>query len=432
MTTPPTTTDEGLSIHRRMALVLADLPAIGKNQRNSEQGFMFRGYDDVMNALNPVLARHGVFFVPDVIERLTDKRATRSGGVMYEVNLHVRFTFYGPDGDSVTASGWGEGTDMGDKATNKAMTNALKYVLFQTFAISTQEAHETDTDRTTPEGTVMDEVPCRGCGKPIQGARTSPEPMRDHVVKEHGFVRLPDGQVMHPDAYAKHQAEQAAAAAATGGDEAQAAPSSTAGDNPVDDTPGNGTATDTADESAWVEDLRGQDLIATAKSYGVSASGTVAAIKARIRQAIADGVEPTDASATDTADPAPTDTAPSTAADAPADADGADTPTTDDADAGAYQCPDCTESFPTEADYHAHWYAEHDTDGDGDPDDATDAPADDAATLIESAKARIAGLTGEHARAYGKYRREAHLPRPDEMNAEQARDLIAFLDGLGA
>lgn len=148
--TPP----EPPSIYECLGRIVAELPAIGKNQRNTEQGFNFRGIDDVLNALSPLLGKHGVFYVPDVLERVTEKRQTRSGGTMYEVNLHVRYTFYGPRGDSVIASGWGEGTDMGDKATNKAMTGAMKYVLFQTFAIATSEQSEIDADRGTPEETV--------------------------------------------------------------------------------------------------------------------------------------------------------------------------------------------------------------------------------------------------------------------------------------
>jgi hypothetical protein len=140
------------SIHVLMARVLADLPAIGKDQFNQQQGFAFRGVDDVLNALNPILARHGVFYVPNVVERIYSQRATRSGSVMHTVDLHVRYRFYGPAGDHVEASGWGEGTDSGDKATNKAMTGAMKYVLFQVFAISTQEA--SDQDATTPPETV--------------------------------------------------------------------------------------------------------------------------------------------------------------------------------------------------------------------------------------------------------------------------------------
>lgn len=127
------------SIHERMVAVMTELPAIGKGRFNEQQRFAYRGHDDVMNALNPLLCKHGVFLVPHVLERVTAERVAGSGKTMYEVNLHVEFTFWAADGTKLRASTWGEGTDMGDKSTNKAMTMAFKNVLAVAFAISTEE-----------------------------------------------------------------------------------------------------------------------------------------------------------------------------------------------------------------------------------------------------------------------------------------------------
>lgn len=138
--------DPDLTIHQRMVGILGDLPAIGKNRRNAQQNFMFRGIDDVLDALNPLLAKWGVYYVPRVLERVESRRETSRGGTLYVVNLHVEYTFFGAGGDSVVASCWGEGTDSGDKATNKAMTGAMKYTLFQAFAISTGEAQDSDAN----------------------------------------------------------------------------------------------------------------------------------------------------------------------------------------------------------------------------------------------------------------------------------------------
>lgn len=137
---------EGLSIHQRILGILGELPAIGKDQRNEQQKFMYRGHDDVMNALNPLLAKWGVYFSPNAIKRVTGERTTRSGSTMYEVNLCVRYTFWGAGGDFIEATAWGEGTDSGDKSTNKAMTMALKNVLAQVFAISTAELSDADAE----------------------------------------------------------------------------------------------------------------------------------------------------------------------------------------------------------------------------------------------------------------------------------------------
>jgi hypothetical protein len=150
-TTGPWTVDEQSTIYERMMAVLAEMPSISKDHRNTSQNFNYRSHDDVMNALNPLLSFYGVFIVPNVLERVTAQRTTRNNSVMYEVNLHVEFTFYGAKGDKVVASAWGEGTDSGDKSTNKAMTMAFKNVIAVAFAISTDVT--VDTDAGAPEET---------------------------------------------------------------------------------------------------------------------------------------------------------------------------------------------------------------------------------------------------------------------------------------
>ena len=51
-----------------------------KGKKNQQQGFMYRGVDDVMNALQPLLIRYNVFAVPEIINQLREERQTKSGG----------------------------------------------------------------------------------------------------------------------------------------------------------------------------------------------------------------------------------------------------------------------------------------------------------------------------------------------------------------
>lgn len=135
-------------IYSAMVEIIGDLPAIGKGQRNEAQSFDFRGIDDILVALKPLLARYRVFYVPRVLDRIEAVRTTRSGSALYVVSLHVEFTFYADDGSSVVASAWGEGSDSGDKATPKAHTGAQKSALNAVLSIATRED---DPDRHSPE-----------------------------------------------------------------------------------------------------------------------------------------------------------------------------------------------------------------------------------------------------------------------------------------
>jgi len=139
------------TVNEQLARIMRELPPIPKSQRNKEQGYSFRGIDDVLIELNPLLAAHDVVIIPRVHQRIAEERITRSGTHMHTVHLCVDFGFMGPAGDQLVARTWGEGTDAGDKATNKAMTAAFKYALFQVFAIADASA---DADRESPEESV--------------------------------------------------------------------------------------------------------------------------------------------------------------------------------------------------------------------------------------------------------------------------------------
>jgi hypothetical protein len=128
---------------------------IAKARKNEQQGFRFRGIDEVMNALAPLLVEHGLVIMPRILERTETVRTTKSGGNMYSVTVAAEFVFLAvADGSTVTARTYGEAMDSGDKGTNKAQAHAYKYAAFQTFCIPTEGSGDTDSDANTPEETV--------------------------------------------------------------------------------------------------------------------------------------------------------------------------------------------------------------------------------------------------------------------------------------
>ena len=138
-----------MNIHETINAILAEVPAIGKNQKNSQQGFMYRGIDVVMNTLQPLFSKYKLFAVPEVMEQTREERQTKSGSNLIYSICKIKYTFYAEDGSSVSAVVIGEGMDSGDKATNKAMAIAFKYACFQVFCIPTEEMKDPDAD--TPE-----------------------------------------------------------------------------------------------------------------------------------------------------------------------------------------------------------------------------------------------------------------------------------------
>jgi hypothetical protein len=138
--------DEPKQIFTLMAKVMAEVNNIGKTGRNTQQNYAFRGIDEVMGAFHGPLARNGVFFVPEVMAAEQSERQTKSGGTLIYTIVDAAFTFYAPDGSSVTARTRGEAMDSGDKSTNKAMSAALKYALLQTFCVPVEAADDADNE----------------------------------------------------------------------------------------------------------------------------------------------------------------------------------------------------------------------------------------------------------------------------------------------
>lgn len=142
-------------IYKAIADVMTDIGAVGKNQKNQQQGFMFRGIDAVMNAINPALIKNKVFIVPEILEQSREERQTARGGNLIYSICKVKYTFFTIDGSSISAIVIGEGMDSGDKATNKAMSIAFKYACFQVFCIPTEEMKDPDAD--IPDSSVRKE-----------------------------------------------------------------------------------------------------------------------------------------------------------------------------------------------------------------------------------------------------------------------------------
>lgn len=135
-----------MNIFETVSAVMKDIGAIGKTSKNTTQGFMFRGIDAVMNAINPALVKYKLFIVPEVLEQSREERQTTKGGTLIYSIVKVKYTFYAEDGSSISATVIGEGMDSGDKATNKAMSIAFKYACFQVFCIPTEEMVDPDKE----------------------------------------------------------------------------------------------------------------------------------------------------------------------------------------------------------------------------------------------------------------------------------------------
>jgi len=141
--------EQGPTIEAALAAVMNDVTHVGKEGKNSAQGYSFRGIDGVLNAVGPAFRRHGVIALPHV-ERSEHQlvEVGKNRTPMRQATVIVRYVFHGPLGDSLDCVVAAEAMDSGDKATSKAMSVAHRTALIQALALPT---HEPDPDASSYE-----------------------------------------------------------------------------------------------------------------------------------------------------------------------------------------------------------------------------------------------------------------------------------------
>lgn len=167
-------------VYQAIIDVMKRVNAIPKDSKNRDQGFSYRSIDAVMAELHDIMAEVGLFVVPTVLSVEDGTRIVASGKEWNHVRALIAYDFYASDGSTVRAIVRGEALDSGDKASNKALAIALKYVATQTFMIPTEDAK--DPDEVTPN--VETAVTSKPAVKPVAKATPSIDEILDEVPTE--------------------------------------------------------------------------------------------------------------------------------------------------------------------------------------------------------------------------------------------------------
>lgn len=159
----PSSNFEPGEIYSRLNLVMQDVGAVRKNDKNTHQNFKFRGIDAVVNAVYPAFVKHGLVCIPSVLEHEYETVTIGGKGTqMGRVSMLVSYRIVAPDGSSVNGEVRAEAMDSGDKATAKCMSVAYRTFLLQTLCLPTDEP---DPDADSYERTPQQEV-ARPLAKP--------------------------------------------------------------------------------------------------------------------------------------------------------------------------------------------------------------------------------------------------------------------------
>lgn len=136
-------------IYQLIPKAMKEIGAIGKNGTNAHQKYKFRSIDDMYNKIQPVLADLGICFIPQILDTKEESFDNKNNTRSIRVKLRVKYTIYADDSSSIESITEGEAIDTSDKATNKALTAAFKYMLIQVFCIAIEG--DDDADASSPE-----------------------------------------------------------------------------------------------------------------------------------------------------------------------------------------------------------------------------------------------------------------------------------------
>lgn len=132
------------NIHTALSNVMKKVGVVAKSRSNGSQGYMFRGIDDMYNALHDLLAEEKVVISSEILKVTREVHTSSKGGNLFFTLLEMRFKFVAADETFIVTTTVGEGMDSGDKSAAKAMSTAYKYAFMQMFCIPTEEEKDSE------------------------------------------------------------------------------------------------------------------------------------------------------------------------------------------------------------------------------------------------------------------------------------------------
>ena len=150
-----------MNIYQKMSAITQEISKVAKNLQVGEGKNQYKavGEADVLAAVKPIEAKHGVYSFPfdrEIVESGEMVSTTKYGdrkSLYLRVKTIYRFVNVDEPSEFIDITTYGDGVDSQDKAPGKAMTYGDKYALLKAYKIQTgddpdQNESETLKDRT--------------------------------------------------------------------------------------------------------------------------------------------------------------------------------------------------------------------------------------------------------------------------------------------
>lgn len=143
--------DGPILLSEKLAAIMHAIGSVPKTKKEgSTVSYAYRSIDDVMNALNPRLAQHGItmrlHIISHELKRVETTKGTGTSAyikVSHIAIIHLGLTF--SDGYTTeTTEEIAMSEDFSDKAYTQAMSMAFKYAITRKFCIPTEDLEDPD------------------------------------------------------------------------------------------------------------------------------------------------------------------------------------------------------------------------------------------------------------------------------------------------
>ncbi|WP_280427187.1 ERF family protein [Nocardia brasiliensis] len=143
-----------MKIHEALIAAKNAVGSVGKDQKNTQQHYSYRGRDAVVNAVAPFLAEFGVLVLPIKADLTFAETSSAGGKKQGQATGTITYRLMGAEGDYLDVEVATEATDFADKATAKAMTVGERIMYVQVLSLPTDDP-DADADY-TERGNVAD------------------------------------------------------------------------------------------------------------------------------------------------------------------------------------------------------------------------------------------------------------------------------------
>lgn len=145
-----------MNIYQKMSAITQEISTVAKNLQVGEGKNQYKavGEADVLAAVKPVEAKHGVYSYPysrEIVESGEMVATTKYGerkSLYLRLKTVYRFVNMENPDEYIDITTYGDGVDTQDKATGKAMTYSDKYALLKAYKIQTGDDPDQNASET--------------------------------------------------------------------------------------------------------------------------------------------------------------------------------------------------------------------------------------------------------------------------------------------